>query len=805
MAIRGNRVAFGAPGLPPKWSHSNKDGIGTAYSADSRLWFTLWRGAVTEVYAPLIDSPQLRDLGYLLTDGETFFHEVRRHLTSTTERPYSDALAYDVVSTPPGGRYTVHQRILSDPHLPVLLDRTRIDVHDPALAGKLRLYVLAAPHLELGGRENTAEVHQVLGRAVLTARKGATGMAVESTLGFTKASVGYVGSSDGWTDLASNYVLDWEFDQAPNGNVALVGEIPFESGRPFTLALAVAHSVPAAITSLAQSFATPFAEQEERFRAQWTRAAHRTLPLERSTRDGGRLYHASRQVLLAHEDKVYPGAFIASLSIPWGAWKGDEDRGGYHLVWTRDMVHTASALHAIGRTEDALRALIYLATRQEPDGGFPQNFWLNGEAYWRGRQLDEVAFPVLLSRHLHEEVDARLASSHALQIAAGRFLMVNGPATQQERWEEVSGYSPSTLAAVMAALTTIAETLRHHRQSASAEIAQKYVDFLSTHLERWTVTRRGTLVPGEPVHYVRIRPAPIPDLYPNESEPMGDVRLPNLPPGEPAVVPAEQLVDPGFLELVRYGFRRPDDPIVEASVRVVDATLKVETPYGPVWHRYNHDGYGDLGDGRPYDGWGHGRAWPLLTGERGHYELAAGRDATHYLATMERLASATGLLSEQVWDEADRPEHHFYLGRPTEAAMPLCWAHAEYLKLVRSVHDGRPFDRLPSAEARYARANRPPPPVQWWKFQRQPATIPFDATLVVQGEAPFELRWTDDDWRTAHTERSAATVFGLHFVELPALGPPPGAYEFTFYWPEADRWEGRNFRVATEPPRDGAR
>ena len=109
---------------------------------------------------------------------------------------------------------------------------------------------------------------------------------------------------------------------------------------------------------------------------------------------------ASHNVLLAHEDKIYSGAFVASASIPWGQTKGDDDLGGYHLVWTRDMVQTATALLACGRAETARRALVYLACTQQPDGGFAQNFWIDGTPYWSGKQLDEVAFPIILAWRL---------------------------------------------------------------------------------------------------------------------------------------------------------------------------------------------------------------------------------------------------------------------------------------------------------------------------------------------------------------------------------------------------------------------
>ena len=235
---------------------------------------------------------------------------------------------------------------------------------------------------------------------------------------------------------------------------------------------------------------------------------------------------------------------------------------------------------------------------------------------------------------------------------------------------------------------------------------EEYADFLECHVEDWTVTTDGSLLPGIRRHFIRIHPVDADDPDADEDPNHGLLAVRNRAPGTPWQFPAKEVVDGGFLELVRYGIRKPGDPLVEDSLQVVDALLKVHTPFGPAWRRYNHDGYGQQENGGPYRGWGKGRAWPLLTGERGHYELAAGRDPRPLIRAMEGFASATGLIPEQVWDEADRPEFFMYLGRPTGSAMPLMWAHAEYVKLLRSARDGGVYDRIPSVMARYQGAGR---------------------------------------------------------------------------------------------------
>jgi glucoamylase len=800
MDLRGNRIAFGAPGISPRWSHSNKYGIGTAYSSDSRLWFTLWRGIVTEVYFPRIDRPQLRDLEFLITDGATFVHEEKRHLAAITERPTDHAFVYQITSEDTEGRYRLHKTVISDPHLPCLLLNCRLECLQSEIEGHLRLLVLAAPHLDGGGWGNNAAVYEVLGRPVLTAEKNGLAVAVGATVPFRRASVGYVGTSDGWTDLTQHRDLSWEFDQAPNGNVALVGEIPLAPHPHFTLGLAFGESVASAVTTLIQSLSTSFDSHRRRFVDQWNRPVTHEMPLGAKSLDGGRLYRASRSILLAHEDKIYPGAFIASLSIPWGAAKSDDDRGGYHLVWTRDMVHSAVALLASGTPDPARRALVYLATRQRADGGFPQNFWVDGTPYWQGIQLDEVALPILLAWHLRRADALEGFDPYPMASRAARFLIERGPVTQEDRWEEVSGYSPSTIAASIAALTAMYLVAQHRGDRATSRFVQEYADFLNSRVERWTVTERGTLVPGTTRHFVRIRPAAMNDPVPDEGPDLGWIRLPNLRPGEPSNFPASEIVDSGFLDLVRYGVRRADDPLVVDSVDVIDRILKVETPLGPCWHRYNHDGYGEGDDGAPYTDWGVGRAWPLLTGERGHYELSLGNDASPHLRAMEHFATSTGLLPEQVWDSNDRPTLHLAPGRPTEAAMPLLWAHAEYVTLLRSSVDRKVFARVPEVAERYA-GHRPPDAArEVWTFARQPATIaPEDSLRIIAG-APFRLHASDDDWATSSDLDGSETSIGLCFVDLPPLGSPGRTWTFTFYWPATDHWEGRDFRVTAAEP-----
>ena len=481
------------------------------------------------------------------------------------------------------------------------------------------------------------------------------------------------------------------------------------------------------------------------------------------------------------------------MSIPWGEVKGDSDRAGYHLVWTRDMVSSVAGLMAAGHNDTALRSLIYLTTTQEEDGGFAQNFWIDGEAYWTGIQLDEVAFPILLARKLQQEKALSEFDIYPMILRAAGYLIRQGPATQEERWEENSGYSPSTLAAMIAALICAACIAREHGDEDTARFIEEYADFLECHIEAWTVTTEGTLVPDIKQHYIRITPADVNSNLPNEDPNQGTVYITSRPPGENNGFAPKEIVDGGFLQLVRYGIRAADDPIIVDSVKVIDRVLKTDTPFGPFWHRYNHDGYGQRSDGSPYDGWGTGRGWPLLTGERGHYELALGNDVKPFIKAMEGFASDTGLLPEQGWDSEDIPDAHMYLGRPTGAVMPLMWAHAEYTKLLRSVKDGQVFDYIPEVGDRYLN-NYKSKPLQVWKFHRQVTTVDRGNTLRIQTDKAFKLRWTQDEWKTKQDfESTAIAPLNLNYVDLECN--ERSAIEFTFFWTDSSDWSECNYTV----------
>jgi glucoamylase len=435
-----------------------------------------------------------------------------------------------------------------------------------------------------------------------------------------------------------------------------------------------------------------------------------------------------------------------------------------------------------------------------------QNQWVDGVAYWSGVQLDEAALPILLAgallrggaveMHGMSGRDAaafeHLLTEHTLErmiASAAHFIATTGPATGQDRWEEDGGLTPSTLAPVVAALVVAAD----HCPEPSATYLRELADDWNASIEEWTYAT-GTRLSrehGVEGHYVRIASPEVLAGAPISTP----VPVRNRPP-DGSVVPADEMIGTDFLALVRFGLRMADDPRILSTLAVADALLRTQTPRGPVWHRYTGDGYGEHEDGSAFDGTGIGRGWPLLVGERGHYELAAGRDARPYLEAMRRMASDGGMLPEQVWDAAPIPERGLFPGRPSGSAMPLAWAHAEYVKLLRSIALGHAIDRPEAAWQRY-HGVAPIGRRATWRFTAPRATMVAGQVLRVELLAPARIRYTLDDWRTWFDMDARDTGVGVWVADVPGSDrlPLAAAVGFTVWWPEMGLWEGRDFRV----------
>ncbi len=790
-----NSIAFGEPGIQPRWTSSAKEGVGTAYHTSCQLWFTLSHGIVNEIYYPHVDEPNTRDFQFLITDGETFCHDEKRDLDHLIEYPERDCVFYRLTNSERQGRYRLVKHVLTDPHRSVLLLHTRVEVFDKSLRGRLRLYALLAPHIARYGAGNSGSCSDIGDTKLLHAQREQVHLVMACNPGFSRRSVGYVGASDGWQDLMDNFKMDWEFHAAENGNIALTGEIDPPSSGEFTIAVACGSTYQSTAAKLLQSLAEPFESHQARYVRQWQRAViNPKFDFSKDTSDGGGIYRLSRCVLLAHEDKSFQGALVASMSIPWGETKGDNDLGGYHLVWTRDLVQSATALLATGQTSTPLRALIWLEALQRTDGSFPQNSWIDGTAYWTGLQLDEVAAPILLAWRLYQQ-DATLGllDPGVMIRRATAYLILQGPVTGQERWEENAGYSPSTLAPVIAALVCAAEGGKKHGQNQLADFILTYADWLAAHLEEWMVTTQGELVAGLPRHYIRINPtdplAPDPHADPNATQ----IQIAN----GGGLHPARNVVGGDFLHLVRFGIRSEKDPIVLDSLEVIDRVLKRDLPQGPGWRRYNCDGYGQKDDGNAFDGTGVGRCWPILTGERGHYELAAGRDPKPFIAAMENFANQGGMLSEQLWDADDLPDGSMKRGCATGAAMPLCWSHAEYVSLVRSRHDGVCFDRVEPVYKRYV-LDPVPSRHEIWSIRHPLRRVSQGKILRVILATEATILWSMDGWaRTNKTDTTHESGLNLWFADFPTAKWPGGTVlEFTCFWKNDQRWQGHNWRVS---------
>ncbi len=795
------RFAPGAPGIPARWTSSAKQGIGTALNSRSRVWFTHSHGILNEIYYPEVDQACTRDCGLLVSDGKMFFSEEKRDTRTQVELIEPGIPAFRLVNTCLHGTYRIEKEIISEPDHDTVVQRTRFI----PLKGNIsdyHVYVLLAPHLGNRGAGNTAWTSKFRGHTMLFAERNSISLALACSVPWKKMSVGYVGISDGWQDVKRHKEMTWEYTRAENGNVALIGEVDLQKSQgAFVLSIGFASHAEMAGEEALAAANVDFDHLLSKYISQW-QAWQQHLPRAPGNTSGDRdLYMRSVSALRICESKLHRGGIIASLSIPWGFAKGDDDLGGYHLVWTRDLVETAGALIAAGAYEDVLRVLDYLVSTQLADGRWPQNMWISGSAYWSGIQMDETAFPVLLIDLAYRKglFNSRQLSRFWNTVKkASRYLVMNGPVTQQDRWEEDPGYSPFTLAVEIAGLLAAAGIAEINNEKAFAKYLRETADVWNSNIERWTYVTGTELANqfGVEGYYVRISP---PDTGEASSPMHGYVPIKNRPPGQSAE-PATTIISPDALALVRFGLRSPDDPRILNTIKVVDALLSVDTPSGNTWHRYNDDGYGEHEDGSPFDGTGIGRAWPLLTGERAHYELARGnhQEAARLLVAMRSFANEGGMIPEQVWDSPDIPARELFFGKPSGSAMPLVWAHAEYIKLVHSLQGGQVFDTPPKPVQRYI-VEKTESVYAVWRFNQKCSGIPRGKILRIEVLASAMIHWSPDNWASVYDVMTQATDLGFQTGEIPAHTLAAGAIlRFTFFWKETQRWEGQDYTVQVE-------
>jgi glucoamylase len=793
--------APGWPGIEARWTSSAKEGVGSVLLPNSRVWFTISHGILNEIYYPRVDMACTRDMGLIITDGKDRIWEEKRDLDHQIELMDRCVPAYQLTNTCPDGSFRIVKKIVTDPKRDVVLQRITFEDLKPEEGRQYRIFAVLAPHLVNRGANNTGWVGDFKGIPMLMATGGISALAFSPSVPWKKLSVGFVGMSDGFQDLLKHKQLTCTYDRAENGNIALTGEIDMDAcGGEFTLAIGFGRLPEEAAHRTRASLHDGFYMAFDTYAESW-REWHDTLEeLDRTDNDKLLdLYRVSASVIRAHEATSFTGGYIASLSIPWGFSKGDDDLGGYHLVWPRDLCETAGSLLAIGALDEARNVLLYLQTVQEEDGHWPQNMWLDGSPYWTGLQMDECAFPLLTVEMAHRAGALKpgdLEDFMPMVLKAAGFVAKFGPVTGQDRWEEDAGYSPFTLAVEIAGLIAAAALCDITGYEREAQYLREVADTWNDQIERWTYASNTELAKslGIEGYYVRISPLETSDA----ASPLdGFVAIKNRPM-EDYNQKASMIISPDALALVRFGLRDANDPRMLNTVKAVDHLLKIELPQGSCWRRYNFDGYGEKADGSPFDGTGIGRAWPLLSGERAHYELQAGnvKRAEELRDMIEASANAGALLPEQLWDAEDIPDKGLEFGKPAGSAMPLVWAHGEYVKLLRSLRDGKVFDVPPQTYQRYV-VEKQVGEYFSWRFNNKPTMLPKGKKLRVEALAPVTVHWTTDNWLSSKPDAdSMDTGLGVYTADLDTTGLPSGALiTLTFYWVESDKWEGTDFEI----------
>ncbi|HEX7330587.1 MAG TPA: glycoside hydrolase family 15 protein [Pyrinomonadaceae bacterium] len=636
------------------WPTAAKNGFGTSATLTSKVWFTLANGVMTEVFFPRLDVPNVETLQLqVVSDGRTETEIADTH--HRLELPTANALTFRQINTAKSGQYTITKTYIADPRRNTVL----IDLDfNPRTAAQLHVYY--DPSLNNSGMHDSASTE---GDALLAIDNNIASALIPSC-GFTGAS------------------------GRANGNIVQTAIL---KQNRCTLALGFGASTAEATSAARTSLARGFEAIRREYENGWQRYVA-TLPRIAKHQ---RQFNMAAMVLKGLEDKTFRGASIASPSTPWGGGPNANEPtvSGYHGVWARDLYHVATAFDAIGDRATAKRLLDYLfSVQQKADGSFPQNSWVDGRPIGGGLQMDQVGLPLVLAYQLGRT--DRVTWRKHIKPAAD-FILRRGPRTDQDRWEEKPGYSPSTIAAQIAGLVCAAEIARNNGDRASANSFLETADKWAENVERWTVTRTGFTRRG---YYLRINDNEDPDdgarMEINSSSLKVDER---------------RIIDAGFLELVRLGIKGPKDELIVDSLKLIDELIKVETPVGAAWYRYNHDAYGETQDGGNYDGRnGVGRLWTLLTGERGEYEIAAGdlASARRRLDTMAGFANDGLMIPEQVWDLKKTPNASFRFGAGTGSTTPLAWSMAQFIRLAMNIESGRNLETPRVVWERYV--NSPP-------------------------------------------------------------------------------------------------
>jgi glucoamylase len=693
-----NGLAPGGPGQDAHWASAAKQGFGTANSLRSRVWFTLADGVMTEVYYPTLDVPNVQMLQLIIVTPDV---KVETEIDDTTHSiellDHGRSLSFRHKNEAKSGAYTITKSYVTDPERSSLLVDVTFHWNFTGRCG-CAVYVYYDPSLNNSGMHDSAWRD---GAWLVTADADKSSALAVIPNGFDDETNGYFGTSDGLTQLRRTGLIA-RYLRADSGNVVQTARVNLGLGphlgligsnERFTFVLSFGRNPDEAISNGQASVRKGFEAARKEYEQGWhTYVA--TLPtVEAKYR---RQFNMAAMVLRALEDKTYPGAMIASPSIPWGggANANEPTVSGYHAVWSRDLYQVATAFHAMGDLATANRALDYLFNvQQKADGNFPQNTWVDGRSIGGGSQMDQVGFPLILAYQLGR-TDRRAWLRHIKPAAD--FIIQHGPATGQDRWEEKSGYSPATIAAEIAGLVCAARIARIQGDAQSARAYLQKADSWADNVGLWTATTSGPYADGR--YYLRI----------TENDNPNDGAKIEINSGGGSYDERE-IVDAGFLELVRLGIKGVDDPLIVRSLAVVDKLIKVETPLGAAWYRYNRDAYGERPNGKSYDGKnGEGRLWTLLTGERGEYELARSDKtrARNHLDAMVAFANEGLMIPEQVWDRSESSSASFRFGSGTGAATPLAWSMAQFIRLAMNIKAGRNLETPRIVAARYLNGSR---------------------------------------------------------------------------------------------------
>ncbi len=666
--------APGAPGGKATWAPADKQGFGTSATKASRVWFTLRKAELTELYYPDLSHPSARALTFMV-DGKRV----------TTGSVTQDALTYTQTSKTSKWRLT--RTYASDPERSVVVVKVRFESRD---SENHDVEVEYDPQLYNDGSD---DVGWTRGHALLS-HDSRIASALVARPALTRTSSGYKGHTD--------ELLEHTYDALRPGNVVQQAHTRLTgrgARRDLTLAIGFATVGTDALEVATDSLDDGFEAIASDYKAGWAQWRNTLKPPPAAAVPLLAEYETSLLVLKAHEDKDNPGAFVASPSMPWG-WgelRIDEDNprsAPYHLVWARDLYQIATALLAAGDKDSADSALDFLFDEQQlDDGSFPQNSQVDGTPKWKGVQLDQVALPIVLAWQL----DRAGARDWRHVRKAADFIADTGPASEQERWENQEGYSPGTIAAEIAGLVCASDIAGRNGDPTRAAAYLRKADSWANNVQRWTATTNGPY--SDNPYYLRLTKDKDPDTGTEYG--VGD--------SGPSAVDQRRVVDPSFLELVRLGVKPAGDPVIANTLRVVDSRLRA----GDFWHRYDFDGYGERRDGgswRLFDDDSRrtlGRAWPIFAGERGEYELLAGRRANTLLQDMAQTANGGGMLPEQVWDgRAPTGKTGFKQGEGTFSATPLAWTHAQLVRLAWSAEAGTPVERPKVVADRYLRPRR---------------------------------------------------------------------------------------------------